>query len=485
MVPDNSDSPPKDPPPADPHSTETRTPQKSREDQLTTSASHASFNTLLSLRQHECVETTMLPLQPTIKATCDASPLLKPGSLSPPRVKTAFLPDIVNTMSAPRMGVATLAAFSASTTVPVAKMVFPRLLDEERRSHIDQKRPSKLSSSPEPRPAPSPSSSSPRSIFAHPYASLGDIPSPSRLPLPRPSPRLSAHPYHRPTPPPSSPGPPSSIRDDTSKSIAGPSSSPSRSSSVGAPPSSAVARTTPGTEDQAHDTFIRGLSPRKMGAAGGYAPPFANERLRPPSSQEYQPHKQSDLEKALRTVRAPEGAIHPTARKVASLPMEGIQMYLERVQGPGHLAKQKRPEPRQMWRVDVQCSYARDYLERLEDAYGPGDAMRGEGMMPEIDAEDAGYESVDELEQREVREWISQIQVVVRGKRKLVREDLLKLSRVLREIVKMDHGMSRKIAADLPMLRESLNELSRCEIPFGDEFRLRVWAGNMLRHWPT
>ncbi|KAJ7237183.1 hypothetical protein B0H12DRAFT_1139231 [Mycena haematopus] len=158
------------------------------------------------------------------------------------------------------------------------------------------------------------------------------------------------------------------------------------------------------------------------------------------------------------------------------------------------------------------------YVALLEDTFGAGSALRGEGAKPmdalrprkvlgksltnerstsssssaaemhmdvdtdvSVDAagEDGGVPS-------RAQEWIAEIQTVVKGKRQLVREDIMSLLNTLREIGDMSAAEGRALGHDEPRLRKSIRELAQMkDIPFRDEFQVRGWARRLVKSWPA
>jgi len=81
--------------------------------------------------------------------------------------------------------------------------------------------------------------------------------------------------------------------------------------------------------------------------------------------------------------------------------------------------------------------------------------------------------------------WIAEIQTVLKGKRKLVREDLKSLADTLREIADMPAAEGRALGEDGPRLRKSIWQLAQHQdIPFRDEYQVRGWARRLLKYWP-
>ncbi|KAF7354968.1 hypothetical protein MSAN_01412000 [Mycena sanguinolenta] len=160
------------------------------------------------------------------------------------------------------------------------------------------------------------------------------------------------------------------------------------------------------------------------------------------------------------------------------------------------------------------------YLTLLEETFGAGNPLRGEGAKPtdslrprkvlgkslakerspsgsstaaevpmdvDTDATDevAGEDSKDGGSSRAQR-WIAEIQTVVKGKRKPVREDIASLLHTLREIADMSAAEGSALGNDGSRLLKSIRELAQMQdIPFRDEFQVRGWARRLVKHWPA
>ncbi|KAJ7237181.1 hypothetical protein B0H12DRAFT_1238287 [Mycena haematopus] len=167
------------------------------------------------------------------------------------------------------------------------------------------------------------------------------------------------------------------------------------------------------------------------------------------------------------------------------------------------------------------------YAALLLDAFGPGSVLRGEGPKPvekpnrgitggdkkkqkkrkmqatrsaseastvsasvssapeamDVDAEVA---AADEGAPSRVDEWIVKIQVVVKGKKQIAREDLEALADTLWMISEMSETEGRALGDNGPVLKESLVQLAQLEdVPFGDEYGVRYSAGQLVKFWPT
>ncbi|KAF7354966.1 Cyclin-domain-containing protein [Mycena sanguinolenta] len=157
------------------------------------------------------------------------------------------------------------------------------------------------------------------------------------------------------------------------------------------------------------------------------------------------------------------------------------------------------------------------YAALLLETFGPGSMLRGEGPRPRLRVEKAkaekgkkagaGNRSVseassvpasvpdgmdvdsevgaDEGAPSRVGEWIAEIQLVVKGKKLLTRDDLAALADTLWEIADMSEEEGRALGDNGPLLKESLRQLARLDdLPFGDEHGLRQTAKKMVKHWP-
>ncbi|KAJ7477117.1 hypothetical protein B0H11DRAFT_2029810 [Mycena galericulata] len=158
------------------------------------------------------------------------------------------------------------------------------------------------------------------------------------------------------------------------------------------------------------------------------------------------------------------------------------------------------------------------YVARLEEFFGAGSMLRGEGAKPAVDllrrrgggrgrplgrsastgrsASSSGAMDVDGDAEGSgtargasggrARRWITEIEALVKGKRQMTREDMNSLAQTVREIADMDMEEGRALGDDGPRLHKSFWRLAQMEdIPFHDEHQLRGWARKLLRHWPT
>ncbi|KAJ7499316.1 hypothetical protein FB451DRAFT_34079 [Mycena latifolia] len=220
----------------------------------------------------------------------------------------------------------------------------------------------------------------------------------------------------------------------------------------------------------------------------------------------YEQAGQRELEVACETAEAPVGVLSgpPT------LGPEGIAALAQalREQNKGR-DQQTQPEIRYQSRPNTAPTAA--YLVLLEETFGAGSVLRGEGTKPaapsrrrkagprakesssstgtgssvaETDVDMDEVESVD-IGGSRAQEWIAEIEVLVKGKRQLMREDFKSLAGTLRDIANMDAAEGRALGDDAPRLRKSLWQLAQLEdIPFRDEHKLRAWARKLLKHWP-
>ncbi|KAF7330767.1 hypothetical protein MVEN_02415400 [Mycena venus] len=160
------------------------------------------------------------------------------------------------------------------------------------------------------------------------------------------------------------------------------------------------------------------------------------------------------------------------------------------------------------------------YAALLDDAFGPGSVLRGDGPKPmdrarkglgkqskdrgrstsssggetpDMDVDtDASVDvmNIDRRGSSRAQRWIAKIQVVVnvvqKGKRQLVREDLKSLRDTLREIENMSAAEGNALGDDGPRLRESIWQLAQLKgMPFQDEFPVRRRAKQLFDAWPA
>ncbi|KAJ7781643.1 hypothetical protein B0H16DRAFT_1499185 [Mycena metata] len=179
-----------------------------------------------------------------------------------------------------------------------------------------------------------------------------------------------------------------------------------------------------------------------------------------------------------------------------------------------------------------------DYVRLLEETFGPGSVLRGEGEKPvalgsrrkgakgrdgsvgtsvsagtgrgwsvsgsevdvdvgmEVDSGDAGDQSLldgqaeheaehdGDARPSRVSVWMADLQVLVKGKRKMTRADMASLAQTMEDIKDVD---AEEVSTDGPQLWRCLWEVSQLaveDVPFGDEHGLRKMARRLLRHWP-
>ncbi|KAJ7755688.1 hypothetical protein DFH07DRAFT_486571 [Mycena maculata] len=164
------------------------------------------------------------------------------------------------------------------------------------------------------------------------------------------------------------------------------------------------------------------------------------------------------------------------------------------------------------------------YAALLEERFGPGNVLRGEGAKPvdplrnkagprgrrrglglglghersvsagtgssgamDVDMEESANASTSGSGSgSRVQGWIAEIEMLVKGKKQLLREDLKALEQTMHEITNMDAAEGRALGDDAPRLRKALWQLAQLEdIPFHDEYRLRGWARRLIKHWPS
>ncbi|KAJ7667626.1 hypothetical protein DFH06DRAFT_223381 [Mycena polygramma] len=162
-------------------------------------------------------------------------------------------------------------------------------------------------------------------------------------------------------------------------------------------------------------------------------------------------------------------------------------------------------------RLPTNTAPTASYLALLEDTFGTGSGQRGEGAKPvdpgrrragkskgrsgsasssgmDVDTEETASMdlSADGEVRSRVHDWITEIQMVVKGKRQLGREDLRLLANTLHDIADMSVAEGQALGDDGPRLRKSIWQLAQVEdIPFRDEYKVRGWARRLLKHWPA
>ncbi|KAJ7755684.1 hypothetical protein DFH07DRAFT_959319 [Mycena maculata] len=228
---------------------------------------------------------------------------------------------------------------------------------------------------------------------------------------------------------------------------------------------------------------------------------------------------QRDLGSAYDTTEAPLGKLQgPPALGIAGLAahVETLRAGEDAMQVDENEGLGSEKMQREWWvapRPNTAPSAA--YALLLEETFGAGSALRGEGAKPADggrkrrggkalmrgqspstgrSAGSSGFgEDIDVGSDESVsvdigtraQRWIAEIEVLVKGKRLIEREDLKALSGTLREISEMDADDGRALGDDAPRLRKSLWGLAQLEdIPFRDEYQVRGWARRLLKHWP-
>ncbi|KAJ7655611.1 hypothetical protein DFH06DRAFT_480521 [Mycena polygramma] len=235
--------------------------------------------------------------------------------------------------------------------------------------------------------------------------------------------------------------------------------------------------------------------------------------------------------------------------------VEGAAAWVERVRGEiGTKETEVDVDAKRGWRVQSRPNTAPSaaYAALLEDAFGPGRVLRGEGEKPvpvlgkrvgkggkrkegqsvsggsrsdamevdgqgeqasevgwsatgsvsggsvaeamdvdvdvEVEEESANTEEgtvEDEEERARASSWVAEIQVLIKGKRKLAREEFKSLANTLRLMWRTIAEEGRPLGDDGPPLFDSLWQLAQLEdIPFRDEYKVRSWARRLLKYWP-
>ncbi|KAJ6491666.1 hypothetical protein C8R47DRAFT_1121400 [Mycena vitilis] len=258
-------------------------------------------------------------------------------------------------------------------------------------------------------------------------------------------------------------------------------------------------------------------------------------------------------------------------------PRQGVESavaWIERVREEiGATETEVDVDAKRGWRVQSRPNTAPSaaYAALLEDAFGPGRVLRGEGEKPvavlgkrggkqkegqtesvsgssrsdamEVDgygeqASEAGWSATgsgsggsvaeamdvdieveeesanteegavedEEKERARPSSWVAEIQVLIKGKRKLAREEFKSLANTLRlmwqaiaeegrplgvRVLILGFCSTPRLIAlcisqdDGPPLFDSLWQLAQLEdIPFRDEYKVRSWARRLLKYWP-
>nr|GAT46196.1 cyclin-domain-containing protein [Mycena chlorophos] len=321
------------------------------------------------------------------------------------------------------------------------------------------------------------SSHAPSSSATASSSKTQSAPAPRRAPAPLPIPRISNS-FVPSTP---SAPPPTNTRTRSRSSSAAlveygddhiyipPSSSPQRRPVK-------RARTTPGTDDE----LLLPASPRKTLGGTYRFTAVTRQQLDEErevsvanSDVEDSSHKINATQEYLRAVPVPIGALAEPPRTS----LVGATVFADRM---GALPIQ----PVGWWQQYAvpHRAPAAEYVDRLEEAFGPGDVERGEELPDGWDDEASSEVESDGIgpERQRAQDWIAQIQVAVKGKRQLVSQDWKALQNSLGDISNMTNAMARAISDDLPRLRESLVQLGNTEIPNNDEYRVGIWAKNLV-----
>ncbi|KAF7298844.1 Cyclin-domain-containing protein [Mycena indigotica] len=208
----------------------------------------------------------------------------------------------------------------------------------------------------------------------------------------------------------------------------------------------------------------------------------------------YQPPGQraetpSDLGQSLKELLEIEPAPVGAIRGGLSIGVDGGNIFLQEIHKAANRDKQEGSKEA-LWfsYIRPQRAPAAEYLQRLEAWFGLGDPLRGEEFIEMEEGSEYGEKEAVDIVQAmndQARRWISQIQVVAKGKRTLTRDDLKALSDSLHEIAYMSSDVAKAIQAQLPILRQSLEHLAMVEIPSDQgDFKIGIWARNLVKNWP-
>ncbi|KAJ7646142.1 hypothetical protein B0H17DRAFT_438523 [Mycena rosella] len=274
-------------------------------------------------------------------------------------------------------------------------------------------------------------------------------------------------------------------------------------------PTAAVARTRAETAASAsepapryrytYDSLMR--RPAAPSAGGHYRNAF------------YEPGDRGELEAACETAEAPVGGLGGPP----VLGLAGVAAMLERLRGQTMGRDVLTPAQPDSVQPRPNTAPTAEYLSLLEETFGPGNMLRGGGAKPvglsrqrkpgaapratgagrsgssssgapdemDVDMEASGADADTQGGFRAPR-WIAEIEVLLKGKRQLVREDLKSLADTMREITNMDAAEGRALGDDASRLRKSIWQLAQFEnIPYRDEHKLRRRARKLLKHWPA
>ncbi|KAJ6456338.1 hypothetical protein C8R47DRAFT_1165412 [Mycena vitilis] len=244
----------------------------------------------------------------------------------------------------------------------------------------------------------------------------------------------------------------------------------------------------------------------------------------------------------------------PVGQLCGGEPRQGVESavaWIERVREEiGATETEVDVDAKRRWRVQSRPNTAPSaaYAALLEDAFGQGRVLRGEGEKPvavlgkrggkqkegqsvsgssrsdamEVDgygeqASEAGWSATGSGSGRSVAEamdvdieleeesaiteegtvedegeerarpssWVAEIQVLIKGKRKLAREEFKSLANTLCLMWQAIAEEGRPLGDDGPPLFDSLWQLAHLEdIPFRDEYKVRSWARRLLKYWP-
>ncbi|KAJ7122825.1 hypothetical protein C8R44DRAFT_876024 [Mycena epipterygia] len=280
------------------------------------------------------------------------------------------------------------------------------------------------------------------------------------------------------------------------------------------------ARTRAKTGASAHEPAPRYTYPRMFTSDS-----LIRRRAVPPPPERWQRAGQRELEAACETTQTRVGVLPGPPAFGFGGAAAFVQGMREQEQEAGAGAGR---EQGGRWWVQPRPNTAPTaaYVALLEDAFGAGSALRGEGAKPEgpkplgrrvgrgrgggspdagtgwsasasgsTGTGDAMDVDMDDIilpvdipvpSASRARAWIADIHALVKGKRQLGRTDLEGLAGTMREIADMDAVEGRALGDEGPRLRNSLWQLAQLEdIPFGDEHRLRATARKMVKHWPA
>ncbi|KAJ7638464.1 hypothetical protein FB45DRAFT_902954 [Roridomyces roridus] len=224
------------------------------------------------------------------------------------------------------------------------------------------------------------------------------------------------------------------------------------------------------------------------------------ERSEPRGAPARQRGLQAALEEAPigRLNRPPELDDHGVWRMVTALKEENTSARKER---------EKSWQPEQHSKTALTAGY----IERLEEAFGPGSVLRGEGgkpgeaprgrkrkRAPATGKSNRGSASVttgrsesvesgeieDQDMERRVKEWIAELEVLVKGKQRMRREDFKALADTMKEIADITLEEGQALGDQGRRLQQTLARIGEAEIPFGDEHQVGKLARKLVKSWP-